>query len=256
MISQGPICKEDIDNVYHSASELMEHWKGMKQKNVPKRLLLSFLTQLSQMRPPFKNRAFQLFCNSTLSYISKALPREVKSKSVGSEDCPSIQFLSIVANLVEHGDVSDMLFLRDVLVLCLKFGIGAIHNQFSRKCLEIARHIILSVHSKGKESIKDVIFTPGQIYSMIISHSNFDDLASVSNRTRTELLALLICTMSLCDDKIKLDRLKLNKLLTPFRASLSLQDYLLRRLLSLYVNQSEPDEVSIKIQDGHEMSII
>lgn len=253
MITQSQLCVEHINEVYQSASMLMHHWKGMKRKDVPKVTEKAFLSFLSKISLPCSmesssdaNRTFQTLCNTTLSYTAKTLPRAIKAGFVNEEKSSAMLFLSIISNLIKASEVSEISCLQEILVLCLKFGIGAVDDQFSPKCLAIARLIILSVHAHGKKSTKVEIFAPSQIHSMILSHSNFDDLASTSSRTRTELLALLICTVSSSEHKINVGWEKMTKLLIPFRAGLSTEDYFLRRLLYLHDDNNQMEKVIIK----------
>ena len=252
MISQGDLGIKDMTKVYESLSLLWQHWKASKRKDIPKStegLFLSFLSTLSfpsTIEHSDVKQAFQVLCNATFSYTAKSLPRAIKTALVHNDSRTVILFLSVVTNILETAEISDLKCLQEILVICLKFGLDAVNDEISPKCLEIARLIILSAYEDGDNPRVDKILSPDQVHSMILSHSNFDDLSSSSSRTRTELISLLLSLASSSPDNTNKDWRQLTKLLIPFRGSVSKEDHFLRRLLALHDHSNDSEQVNIK----------
>ena len=247
MCTQGQLDADMMCQVLKRLSALMHHWKNMKRKDVPKmaeKAVLAFISETS-FSDLLGRSEVQTFRGATLAYIVKALPRTLKCGNVNQ--LTSEAMLLVTFHLLKAYDISDTPCLQEVLVLCLKFGVGAVDDALSPTCLEIARYIITSVYSQSQGIEKIELLRPHQIHSMVLSHSNFDSLAGTNSKTRTELLSLLTVCLALNQGSvISLDQGKIARLLAAFRASVADEDRLLRRLLFLYETNNELDEVSLQ----------
>ena len=241
------------EKIVSQVADLMLHWKKLKYREVPKVLEKSVLNLIcvaaTCSSDPTENRAILLLRNVTLTYVVKMFPKAVKLK--GEHRHSSELMLSATKRLVEIGNIHGVDCLQGILIVCLKFGIGLDDAQISPQCLEISRIVISNAYTNEKEIH---CFTPHQVHSMILTHSNFPKVAGQRSETRKHLLSLLITCVSLNNDKFDFNGEHLAPLLMAFNASVSQEDLLLRRLLSLYETMDDSDQVCFAMDSTPESS--
>eukprot|EP00554_Chaetoceros_debilis_P000389 CAMPEP_0194092054 /NCGR_PEP_ID=MMETSP0149-20130528/45449_1 /TAXON_ID=122233 /ORGANISM="Chaetoceros debilis, Strain MM31A-1" /LENGTH=2343 /DNA_ID=CAMNT_0038776869 /DNA_START=211 /DNA_END=7242 /DNA_ORIENTATION=+ len=166
--------------------------------------------------------------NAALVYAIKMLPKTFRNEDNERKRL----ILETVITMLESGDLSSISCLQQLVIICLKLGIGSENET----CIQIVRLILTSIYG-GETVVADLeIFSPGQIQSMIFSHSHFEELARrASSPARKELLALLVVCISLDQNpKECAGTVNMSKLLVGFRGSIADDDRLLRRLFYLY----------------------
>ena len=176
----------------------------------------------------------------SLTHISSSLAKVLKSADTNQEACN--KYLMITVDMLHLLDAKTITSIQSsvvkrMVVTCLKFGIQC-NAAVSSHCLVVIRLLLTILYSESHldEKYKDDLFLPHQIYAMAVSHSNFPNLAMTSNSaTRRELIALMICCVTLDGDNIMpMSWDILSALLTGFNASLNKDDRLLQRLIYLY----------------------
>lgn len=168
---------------------------------------------------------------------------------------------SMISNILDKTLNQDTVshFLNAIdksIVTCLKHGITEADDklscQVSGECLKVVSRI-LNVSQCNNFTLSE--FTPGQIHSMVVSHSSFQRALSnqVSYQSsksddvtqQIELIRLLILCVSLDARHINVDESQLSSILSVYTASTDNIDRLLRRLIYLYETlQCFDEEVS------------
>lgn len=226
-------------------SGAVESWRLPKQKEkFAKNVSIPFIRSLSSffMKDP-DNMNYMSLRRTTLAHFVPLLPRIFKFESLRTTLCSSI--LALIRTQLDIGDIGKVACLKEILLLCLKFGIDHVDEIHSPICLQICRTVLGKLYSTGSKTLEEDLFTVDKIHSMVMSHSNFDKVASIRCETRNEIIRLLVFCASRTDRRIILDEEKLSTLFGGFDANLSDDDTLLRRLILLYGNKDNFDLVRI-----------
>jgi hypothetical protein len=236
------------EKAHSQVASLILHWTKLKWREIPKSTESAILTFIYTIEScpgdHVENKSVVSLRNLTLSYMVKMLPKAIKVGDKQKKICDLM--ISVTKKLVTVDQICTLKSLPDILIVCLKFGIGSGVAQISSQCLEISRILISNVYAYDSTEKSIACFTPHQIHSMILTHSNFDTVAGQRSETRKELLSLLIACVSLTNEPIDYNGDKLRVLLMAFDASVSQEDLLLRRLLSLYEAGNDSDQVCLR----------
>ena len=200
-------------------------------------------------------KAFVRCCEVLPKYVKKMLrsKQDEDSRVVGT-------LLETFFSLVDHCGNFDATtvakssnVIDTCMIACLKYGMMN-SSDFSSSsvfggCLK-AIHLVMS---KSHNPVSQVRFalgslTPSQVHAMAISHSSFKSAILAKEEggksefchgltQQLELIQLLLCTLSLGADKVKVETDTLATILSVYNASTNSVDRLLRRLMFLY-NQS------------------
>lgn len=184
---------------------------------------------------------FKSVRNAALVYAIKILPKTFRSED---NERKRLMLETVIA-MLEAGNLPSVPCLQQLIIICLKLGMGS-ENETS---IQIVRLILTSIYGGDTVAADFKIFSPGQIQSMIFSHSHFEELAGrASSPARKELLALLVVCISLEQNPEEFaGTFNMSKLLVGFRGSIADDDRLLRRLLYLY----EVSGSSNKVRSTH-----
>lgn len=201
-------------------------------------LNLLLLAASSDSLEEVRNRTVKL----ALVHVTSSLLKVLKSDDNSAGNLA--KFLSTIIEILKlsHEDILQSLdssALKKMMIACLKFGIEA-EMDITSKCLIIVRVLLGCVERASNKNLKKDLLQPQQILAMATSHSNFSLVAARRNSlVRTELIALLLCCVALEGGNLTItDWGCFSALLVGFRASLSYEDYLFRRLLYLYETSS------------------
>lgn len=146
--------------------------------------------------------------------------------------------------------------VEKIIVTCLKYGIMEADDKntclINGECLKTVRLILKESHDNGASLIG---ITPGQIHSMVISHSSFQGaisgkdyhapLPSNGVTQQMELIRLLTFCVSIDSQHVKLDDATWTMISSAFNASTTCTDKMFRQLIYLYeANNCFEEEVS------------
>ena len=185
--------------------------------------------------------------NILFTHITHILPRRLKK-----EHSDSTFFLSVGIKQMDRIELMRMeegskLKAKGLVVACLKYGLNVDYkDELSTLCLRLVKQFLNSKQQISSEDSNVTLFTPGQIFTMITSHSHFVALASqkASNR-REELISLLISCLNLDDDISETAvNAVIKQLMKGFDAALNKSAILLRRLLIVSEEKFDHDKVS------------
>lgn len=220
---------------------------------------------LSVCTDPFQDNIELYHMTKAIVRCCKLLPKHIK-KMVRTQDKDQAivveSLIRIIFSMIEYAPKFDKETLTEssdlidhCIIACLKYGMMESDNALSSiygGCLKIVRLII---------STRQVVLgslTPSQIHAMTASHSSFqtalssgskssssksDNIVLNSNRRsgsadnttqQMELIKLLLCTLSLEPDLVKIEGETWTSVLMAYNASTDIADGLLRRLMFLY----------------------
>lgn len=210
--------------------------------------LITFVCQ-KRVEPLLRTQTF-LRCCKLLPRLLKSFIRNAQVK-VPTSFLP-LMLMSHMSCLLKSGTSFDRdtvsscsNVIDKAVVSCLKYGIVDAEEQYmcslTGKCLKTVSCIL---KASLTNNICLVSFTPGQIHSMVISHSSFQKAildkayhvkgAHNDVTQQIELIRLLIVCISLDAQNIKVDNATIMTILSAYNASTNKVDRTLRRLLYLY----------------------
>jgi len=194
----------------------------------------------------------------------KILPKQIKKMLRTKQEAESLMVESlahICSSLIEstHSlDEKSSHVIDNCIIACLKYGMMESRDFASCAafggCLKIVRNLIAKSHSPGSAVVLGSL-TPSQIHAMAVSHSSFQNAISSNIHSskakplvrdnggtndwsgisqQLELIRLLVCTISLDANHVKVENDTIYTILSVYNASLTATDRLLRRLMFLY----------------------
>eukprot|EP00557_Chaetoceros_sp_GSL56_P011711 CAMPEP_0176479812 /NCGR_PEP_ID=MMETSP0200_2-20121128/1943_1 /TAXON_ID=947934 /ORGANISM="Chaetoceros sp., Strain GSL56" /LENGTH=2220 /DNA_ID=CAMNT_0017875889 /DNA_START=96 /DNA_END=6755 /DNA_ORIENTATION=- len=231
LCNQGLVNASTVEMFCELIATTVKSWRLPKQKETfHENIVNPFIRCLSTffINDP-DNTHFHSLRNVTLTHVVTLLPRILKTESFRNTICSST--FSLITALLEIGDIRRITCLKEIFLLCLKFGIDHVDGVHSPICLQTCRALLVDLSSTDTGIL---LFTVDKVHNMVMAHSNFDNVANQRCETRKEIIRLLVTCASRIDGQVVLDGDKVAKLFQGYHASLSEDDRLLRRLLLLY----------------------
>lgn len=240
--------------------------EGLQSKKDQKEFLFTSESFLEALREKGKSKSLKSYENIYLSsicetssalesslanvlftHISQILPRHLKKKQPDSAFllAKALDFFDQIELL--NMEESSLLKLKGMVVTCLKYGLNLDYREsLSTLCLRVVRHFVNLTSQSICNTSKVALFSPGQIFAMITSHSNFEVLAAARDSDRREeLISLLIRCFTLDDGEIEIAiNDTIHNLMKGFDAGLGKSALLLRRLLVIIEDKFGHHEVS------------
>lgn len=210
----------------------------LKEQAATESLLKNILMRCCRLLPKHTKKMLRLrgdsesLCVESLVELFSSL---IESCEFGDENLPSEVANSCIVACLKYG-------MMDASEIPLSSALGG--------CLKVVRMMMSKSHSSGSSAVLGSL-TPSQVHAMAVSHSSFHGALSCSGGQgpqQLELIKLLICTLSISGNEVMIDSETLTIILSVYKASNSVVDTLLRRLLFLYEQSgSLKDEVSMDI---------
>lgn len=231
------------DSVLQSIITLLQNSMAIKRRAVNKPVQTAFISLLLHIfthdSSADEKQGMEQLRAMTMRYIIKMLPRLAKENELVLLRDMELLIMTLIDYYPTSLDQWDKL-----LAISLKLGISDIFDNQSSLFIKIARKIVsASVGNKKSDDLH--IFSSAQVHDMILSHSKFRNVMESDSSTRKELIALMVCCVSLSNGPIEVpENEKVDLLLLKYRGSVSSADRLLRYLLQLYDRRQE-----IKVRD-------
>jgi len=225
-----------------------------------------------RVEPSAKNQGLDTSLLLTKAFLRccKVLPKHIKKMLRTKQEAETRlveSFVHTLSSFIENAHSFDEKtvtlsanVIDNCIIACLKYGMMESNEVKSCSalggCLKIIR--LLMVKSHSPESPTGVVLgslNPSQVHAMAVSHSSFQSAVSSGSMAFTtsplisndngsgfcdeltqqlELIRLLLCTLSLDANHVKLEKETWMTILSVYNASTNIVDGLLRRLMFLY----------------------
>lgn len=217
-----------------------------------------------------QTKAFMRCCKMLPKHIKKML-RTKREAETGWVESLVHAFSSLIKNAQSFDEETVTMssnVIDNCIIACLKYGMMESNEESSSSvlggCMKCVRLLMVQSHSPGSPTQVGLgSLTSSQVHAMAASHSSFQSALSASTTSplvsdengsgfcegltqQLELIQLLLCTISISANHVKIENETLMAILSVYNASTCIVDRLLRRLMFLYErNGSCKDEVSV-----------
>jgi hypothetical protein len=226
------------DSVLQSLITILQNSMTIKRRAVNKPVETAFISLLLHIftrdSSKVEKQCMEQLRVMTMRYIIKMLTRLAKENDLVLLRDIELLITALVDYYPTSLDQWDKL-----LAISLKLGISDIFDDQTSLFIKIARRMV-SACAGTKQSDDFHMFSSARVHDMILSHSKFRNVMESDSSTRKELIALMVCCVSLSNGPIEApEHDKIALLLLKYRGSVSNADRFLRFLLQLYDRHQE-----------------